>query len=280
MAKQLKIRRGTTAEHSTFTGAVAEITVDTNKKVVVVHDGVTAGGNPLLSAAAGAVGTSNLADNSVTTAKIAAGAVATVDIADAAVTTVKIADANVTTAKIADANVTSAKIADLNVTTAKLADANVTTAKIADGNVTGAKLENSGVTAGTYGSASAVPVVVVDAKGRVTGISTQTVGGSAPTTAQVLTATAGAAVGDVGTYAYLARVTGGPVAAGTTVAGSGLRFAAGASFVLSCGSWAVANGGGGQPFSSAPSGTWRCMGMIAGNASGTLVLTTMWLRIS
>jgi hypothetical protein len=36
-------------------------------------------------------------------------------------------------------------------------------------------LANSGVTAGTYGSSSAIPVVTVDAKGRVTGVSTQTI---------------------------------------------------------------------------------------------------------
>ena len=47
MAKQLQIRGGTTAQHSTFTGAVREITVDTDKDVVVVHDGSTAGGFPL-----------------------------------------------------------------------------------------------------------------------------------------------------------------------------------------------------------------------------------------
>lgn len=48
MAKQVQLRRGTTAEHSTFTGAVGEVTVDTTKDVVVVHDGVTAGGTPML----------------------------------------------------------------------------------------------------------------------------------------------------------------------------------------------------------------------------------------
>lgn len=46
-ATQLQLRRGNTSQHSTFTGAVAEVTVDTDKKVVVVHDGVNAGGTPL-----------------------------------------------------------------------------------------------------------------------------------------------------------------------------------------------------------------------------------------
>ena len=47
MATELKLRRGTTSDHTTFTGAEAEITVDTDKNTVVVHDGTTAGGFPL-----------------------------------------------------------------------------------------------------------------------------------------------------------------------------------------------------------------------------------------
>ena len=51
MAQQVQFRRGTTAEHSTFTGAVGEVTVDIDKDVVVVHDGSTAGGFPVASTA-------------------------------------------------------------------------------------------------------------------------------------------------------------------------------------------------------------------------------------
>jgi hypothetical protein len=47
MAKQVQQRRGTTAEHNSFTGAVGELTVDTSKDTVVVHDGSTSGGHPL-----------------------------------------------------------------------------------------------------------------------------------------------------------------------------------------------------------------------------------------
>lgn len=47
MTTALQLRRGTTSQHSTFTGANGEVTVDTTKKTAVVHDGVTAGGTPL-----------------------------------------------------------------------------------------------------------------------------------------------------------------------------------------------------------------------------------------
>lgn len=50
MATQRQLRRGTTAEHATFTGAVGEVTVDTDKKAPVVHDGSTAGGFPVARA--------------------------------------------------------------------------------------------------------------------------------------------------------------------------------------------------------------------------------------
>ena len=50
MAKQLQLRKGTATEHNTFTGANGEVTVDTTNKTLRVHDGVTAGGTPLLNA--------------------------------------------------------------------------------------------------------------------------------------------------------------------------------------------------------------------------------------
>ena len=47
MSTQIQRRRGTTSEHSSFTGAAGEITIDSTKNTVVVHDGSTQGGFPL-----------------------------------------------------------------------------------------------------------------------------------------------------------------------------------------------------------------------------------------
>ena len=44
MSKKLQLRGGTTTEHASFTGAVREVTVDTDKDTLVIHDGSTAGG--------------------------------------------------------------------------------------------------------------------------------------------------------------------------------------------------------------------------------------------
>ena len=99
----------------------------------------------------------------------------------------------------------------------------------------------------------------------------------APTTAQVLSATAGAAAGDVGSYAFLARVAGKASSpAGTTIAGSNLRY-----------SNAYSNNDQANEGSNSvsPSGTWMIMGNTgylnlgtANTADGFMM--TLFLRIS
>ena len=51
MATILQLRRGTTTQHSSFAGAIGEVTVDTTKKTIVVHDGTTNGGSALATEA-------------------------------------------------------------------------------------------------------------------------------------------------------------------------------------------------------------------------------------
>jgi len=60
MPTQLQLRRGTTTEHSTFSGAVGEVTVDTTKDTLVVHDGATNGGFPLAKEAGATFGNTNV----------------------------------------------------------------------------------------------------------------------------------------------------------------------------------------------------------------------------
>ena len=92
----------------------------------------------------------------------------------------------------------------------------------------------------------------------LTGISTT------PTTAQVGTATAGLAVGSVGSYALLKQtVTSAARSPGATRAGSGLDYTN-----------AQGNGS-----TTSPSGTWRIMGAI-NSTTGIAANTSVWLRIS
>jgi uncharacterized protein YjbI with pentapeptide repeats len=88
--------------------------------------------------------------------------------------------------------VTSAEITDGSITSADITDATIATADLANGSVTAAKLANTTVTAGSYGTATQVPQLTVDAQGRITGVVNTTITGIPP---------AGAAGGDLtGTY--------------------------------------------------------------------------------
>ena len=88
------------------------------------------------------------------------------------ISTAMLAADAVTAAKLADDAVVTANIVDANVTTAKIANNAITSAKIPDGSIGATQLASTAVTAGNYGSSSAIPVITVDADGRITAAST------------------------------------------------------------------------------------------------------------
>ena len=108
MAKLLKLRRGTTTQHGSFTGAEGEVTVDTDKETLVVHDGSTAGGHPVAAEDMANVSSASIAGrlgtDSIATSKIAAGALPT----DVTVASANIVDGTIATADIATGAVTGA----------------------------------------------------------------------------------------------------------------------------------------------------------------------------
>lgn len=86
----------------------SENALEVNGTKIIDKDGKIYGD---IHAAAGSIGTTELANDGVTTDKIAAGAVTVTELASNAVETAKIKDSAVETAKIKDANVTLAKLA-------------------------------------------------------------------------------------------------------------------------------------------------------------------------
>ena len=69
MATQLQLRRGTTVENAGFTGALAEVTVDTDTHELRVHDGSTQGGFVIPTQAGVSSDLSGKADKSTTYTK-------------------------------------------------------------------------------------------------------------------------------------------------------------------------------------------------------------------
>jgi len=146
MAKLLKLRRGTTTQHGSFTGAEGEVTIDTTKDTAVVHCGSVAGGHPLAKENLANVSSSTIAgrldNDSITPAKIGAGTLPS--------------DVTVASANLVDGTIVNA---DINASAA----------------IANSKLADSGVSAGTVGSSTAIPIVTVNAKGIVTATSTTAV---------------------------------------------------------------------------------------------------------
>jgi hypothetical protein len=133
--------------------------------------------------------------------------------------------------------------------TTQIQDSAVTTAKIANANVTVAKLSATGTPSST---------TYLRGDGSWQTISTT------PTTDQVLTATAGASAGAVGTYGLMNQTNATRYTQGATLAGSSLRFSD--------------TTGGNSAGGATSSGTWRCMGTTDPFNTGTY--NTLWLRIS
>jgi hypothetical protein len=66
MASQVQYRRGTNAQNAAFTGALAEITVDTTNGTLRVHDAITPGGSNIATVSYVTAQISSLSANSIT----------------------------------------------------------------------------------------------------------------------------------------------------------------------------------------------------------------------
>jgi hypothetical protein len=212
MSTQVQYRRGTNAQNAAFTGALAEITVDTTNGTLRVHDGINAGGSNIatvayvtaqigaLSANSISSGTSNVrvvsSGGNVTTsvggpanvliitstgANIAGtlNATGNANVGNLGATTVVASTLTGTLSTAAQTNITSVGTLSSLIVTANVAGGNLTTAGqvVATGNVTGGNLKTSGVTISSTG----VATTTVSASGNISGgnlsVSTGTITG-------------------------------------------------------------------------------------------------------
>jgi hypothetical protein len=151
MSTVLQFRRGSTSATSTFTGQPGELTVDNTLWTVVVQDGTTAGGHPL----------SKVGHTHVET-----------DITNLSYATVQLAGTSETQREYLNfSSYFSATDDSIN---------NRTTISLANNNTSGS---------GTYGSATQVPQVHIDATGVITSVTAVTITGVVP---------GGTASGDLG----------------------------------------------------------------------------------
>ncbi len=120
MTKAIQWRRGTTAEHSSFTGLSGEITIDTTKKTAIVHDEATVSGFPLAREDLSNVPDASLSSRGLALAdmtNVSVGAVADLGIAKTDLSNVS-ADATETEKGLVELATISETIAGTNTTLA------------------------------------------------------------------------------------------------------------------------------------------------------------------
>jgi len=139
MASQLQLRRGTTLQHAVFIGAPGEVTVDTDKKTTVVHDGTTAGGFPLLSASGGTM-----------TGPVSMGGSKITDLATPTAASDAASKGYVDGAAIDPSNLTAGALpVGVTVASANIVNGAVDATKLASDSITNTQIKSNAAIAGT-----------------------------------------------------------------------------------------------------------------------------------
>ena len=147
MAKLLKLRRGTTTQHGSFTGAEGEVTVDTDKETLVVHDGSTAGGHPVAAEDMANVSSANILS------RINTGAIAGTKLENSGVTAGQYGSSSAIPIVTVDAQglVTAASTTAIDSTTIANGTSNVAVAN--NGDITATRSGTARLVVGSAGAA-------------------------------------------------------------------------------------------------------------------------------
>ena len=198
MSTAIQRRRGTTAQHATFTGLAGETTVDTDKNTVVVHNGSTAGGFPLLKE-----NFSNAPDNIVTTSKLVDASVTTAKLADGAAVGAKLGSKiqSISASVSGNALTISASLLSLDFRSTTLGSGTVTTVTGTPANL----VISLGSTLGTVNAVqSDIAVLAINNAGTIELAAVNLAGGTRLDEANLITTTAegGAGAADSSTVIY------------------------------------------------------------------------------
>jgi hypothetical protein len=274
MSTQVQYRRGTNAQNAAFTGALAEITVDTTNGTLRVHDGITAGGSNIATVSYVTSQISALSANSITNgtssvAVIASGGNVRTNIAGATVQTISTGlvaitgDLSVTGNATLSGNILGDRIQN-GTTTIDIqtpnGNANITvggTSNVAVFSTTGANISGTlgvtgNITGGNLSGTSIVGTLTTAAQTNITSVGTLS----------SLTVTANVAGGNL--------TTAGQVVATGNVSGGNLNVTGN---IVDTGAMSLVTGASGN-ISLAPNGTNTVIATTTGaNITGTLGVT-------
>jgi hypothetical protein len=204
MSTQVQYRRGTNAQNAAFTGALAEITVDTTNGTLRVHDGINAGGSNIatvayVTAQIGALSANSISSGTSNVRVVSSGGNVTTSVGGTAnVLVITSTGANVAGYVTATGNITGGNfIGTLNGSGANVTSISAT--NISSGTLAQARLANASVTLGSTALTLGATVTTVAGLSSVT--STTFVGSltGAATTAGTVTTAAQPNITSVGT---------------------------------------------------------------------------------
>ena len=153
MPTQVQFRRGTTAQNNSFTGAAGELSVNTSNSTIRVHDGSTAGGSELATVTYSS-NVSNFSTGTLSVTRLATSGVSAATYGNATLIPSFTVDTYGRITSVSNVAI-SATVANSNIT----------------GNIIASQLQPTGVTASTYGNATIIPSITIDAQGRITSAS-------------------------------------------------------------------------------------------------------------